>query len=176
MRLRAGGLPMSIAGGWDVHVHLVPPAVVAAGEQGRYGMRRDAGTLHICAHGVPLHPLSDVGALIDRIGSDGLDGAVVSVPPPLFRPDLTDGDRLSYAGMVNHGLLAACAPPGAKRRPVADLPIEAPELAARIAAGLDHRWAGVIAGTDLGSLSYASERYDSLWQVLAESGLPLFIH
>jgi len=167
---------MSITGGWDVHVHLVPPAVVAAGEQGRYGMRRDAGTLHICAHGVPLHPLSDVGALIDRIGSDGLDGAVVSVPPPLFRPDLTDGDRLSYAGMVNHGLLAACAPHGAKLRPFAYLPIEAPELAARIAAGLDHRWAGVIAGTDLGSLSYASERYDSLWQVLAESGLPLFIH
>jgi aminocarboxymuconate-semialdehyde decarboxylase len=50
------------------------------------------------------------------------------------------------------------------------------QVAARIAAGLDHRWAGVIAGTDLGPLSYASERYDALWQVLAESGLPLFIH
>src|SRR5262245_16549382 len=149
MRSRAGGLPMSIAGGWDVHVHLVPPAVVAAGEQGRYGMRRDGGQLHICAHGVPLYPLSDVGALIERIGSDGLDGAVVSVPPPLFRPDLTDEDRLSYAGMVNDSLRAACAPHGATLRPFAYLPIEAPELAAQIATGLDHRWAGVIAGTDL---------------------------
>jgi aminocarboxymuconate-semialdehyde decarboxylase len=167
---------MSIPGGWDVHVHLVPPAVVAAGEQGRYGMRRETGTLHICAHGVPLHPLSDVGALIDRISSDRLDGAVVSVPPPLFRPDLTDADRLSYAGMVNDGLLAACASHGATLRPFAYLPIENPEMAARIAAELDHHWAGVIAGTDLGALSYASERYDPLWQVLAESGLPLFIH
>src|SRR5262249_21929175 len=135
---------MSIPGGWDVHVHIVPPAVVAAGEQGRYGMRRDAGTLHICAHGGPLHPLSDVGALIDRIGSDGLDGAVVSVPPPLFRPDLTDADRLSYAGMVNDGLFVACAPHCAALRPFAYLPIENPEMAARIAAGLDGHWAGVI--------------------------------
>src|SRR5262249_43795280 len=163
---------MSIPGGWDVHVHLVPPAVVAAGEQGRYGMRRDAGTLHICRHGVPLRPLSDVGALMDRISRDGLDGAVVSVPPPLFRPDLTDADRLSYAGLVNDGLLAACASHAARLRPFAYLPIEAPEMAAQIAAGLDHSWAGVTAGTDLGSLSYASERYDPLWRVLAKSGLP----
>lgn len=163
-------------GGWDVHTHIVPPAVIAAGEQQRYGMRADARTLHICAHGVPLHPLSQVGALAERVASDGLDGAVVSVPPPLFRPDLSDADRLSYAGLVNDGLLAACEPHRGTLRPFAYLPIEAPELAARIAAGLGRDWAGAVAGTELGALSYASERYDPLWQALSESGLPLFIH
>lgn len=26
-------------GGWDVHTHIIPPAVVSAGENGLYGMR-----------------------------------------------------------------------------------------------------------------------------------------
>ena len=42
-------------GGWDVHTYVIPQAVIAAGEQGRYGMRAETRTLHICTHGVPLH-------------------------------------------------------------------------------------------------------------------------
>ena len=80
-----------------MHTHIIPPAVIAAGEKGLFGMRADPKTLHICAHGVPLHPLSNVEALVDRVKSDRLDGAIVSVPPPLFRPDLSTADRTSYA-------------------------------------------------------------------------------
>jgi aminocarboxymuconate-semialdehyde decarboxylase len=162
-------------GGWDVHTHIVPPAVVAAGERGLFGMRTAPGKLHICAHGVPLHPLSDVGKLVERIGSDGLDGAIVSVPPPLFRPDLSDADRLGYANLVNDGLLSVCARHSGLR-PFAYLPIEEPELAAELAVRLDGNWAGVVAGTELGALSYASPRYDALWQTLGNAGLPMFIH
>ena len=163
-------------GGWDVHTHIIPPAVVAAGEKGRFGMRADPKALHICAHGVPLHPLSNVGALVDRVKSDRLDGAIVSVPPPLFRPDLSTADRAGYADLVNDGLLNACRAHEPYLRPFAYLPLEDPELAIEIASRLDGHWAGVVAGTELGVLSYASPRYDTLWQTLSDAKLPLFIH
>lgn len=167
-------LPVAL-GGWDVHTHIVPPAVIAAGQRGLYGMRAEPKTLHICAHGVPLHPLSDVSKLVDRVTKDGLDGAIVSVPPPLFRPDLSSADRLGYANLVNEGLLSACAR-HSELRPFAYIPAEEPELAAEIAKRLDGNWAGVVAGTELGAHSYASPRYDVLWQTLSDAKLPMFIH
>ena len=163
-------------GGWDVHTHIIPPAVVVAGEKGLFGMRAEPKTLHICAHGVPLHPLSKIDALVERVKNDGLDGAIVSVPPPLFRPDLSTSDRASYTELVNDSLLNACRAHEPSLRPFAYLPIEDPELSARIAARLDHNWAGAVAGTELGVLSYASPRYDALWQTLSDAKLPLFIH
>jgi len=164
------------AGGWDIHVHIIPPAVREAGARGLYGMQANADTLTICAHGVPLRPLSDIGRLIDRIGADDLDGAVVSIPPPLFRPDLGADAHASYTRLANDSLLSACQAQQPLLRPFAYLPIENPELAADIAGELGEEWAGVVAGTELGALAYASERYDALWQALADRRLPLFIH
>ncbi|HZP70669.1 MAG TPA: amidohydrolase family protein [Pseudolabrys sp.] len=165
-----------VTGGWDVHTHIVPPAVVAAGGRGAFGMRASPDTLTICAHGVPLHPLTDVRRLVDRVATDCLDGAVVSVPPPLFRPDLSEADRRDYANLVNEGLFEACHDHAGTLRPLAYLPVEAPEVAADIAAGLDDRWAGVVMGTETNDVSYASERLDPLWWTLSERRLALFIH
>ena len=163
-------------GGWDVHTHIVPPAVVAAGECGKFGMRALPGTLMICAHGVPLHPLSEVNKLADRIKSDDLDGAIVSVPPPLFRPDLAAKDCRDYTHLVNDGLYEACRSHDRTLRPLAYLPVEAPEVAATVARSLDARWAGVVMGTETGGLSYASAELDPLWEILSDKKLSLFIH
>lgn len=163
-------------GGWDVHTHIVPPAVAAASERGAFGMRAGPGKLTICAHDVPLHPLSEIGKLIDRVQSDDLDGAIVSVPPPLFRPDLSPDVCGDYARLVNDGLYEACHKHAGVLRPLAYLPVETPEIAVRIAAGLNERWAGVVMGTETGPLTYASERLDPLWHVLSERNLTLFIH
>ena len=153
-------------GGWDVHAHIVPPAVIAAGKRGAYGMRAAPGTLTICGHGVPLHPISETAKLADRVQSDDLDGAIVSVPPPVFRPDLAAADCADYARLVNDGLQEACARDSRRLRPLAYLPVEAPEVAAALASELDGRWAGAVMGTDAGALSYSSPRLDPLWQTL----------
>jgi aminocarboxymuconate-semialdehyde decarboxylase len=163
-------------GGWDVHTHLVPPAVVTAAERGMFGMRASPSTLTICAHGVPLHPLSEVNGLVDRIKNDDLDGAIVSVPPPLFRPDLDANACRDYARLVNDGLYEACHRHDPVLRPLAYLPVEAPEFAVSIAGSLDARWAGVVMGTETGIVSYASAELDPLWKVLSDKKLPLFIH
>lgn len=130
-------------GGWDVHMHIVPAPLVAAAETGRYGMQKLGMSLKICGHGVPLHPISEIGKLVDRMQSDHLDGAIVSVPPPLFRPDLGDDDRRSYAALINDSLLTVCQSAHRSLRPFAYLPAESPELCAEIASGLDRQWAGV---------------------------------
>lgn len=163
-------------GGWDVHMHIVPAPLVAAAETGRYGMQKLGMSLKICGHGVPLHPISEIGKLVDRMQSDHLDGAIVSVPPPLFRPDLGDDDRRSYAALINDSLLTVCQSAHRSLRPFAYLPAESPELCAEIASGLDRQWAGVEMGTELGTLSYASLRFDALWHTLSDLKLPLFIH
>lgn len=163
-------------GGWDVHTHIIPPGVITAAEKGRYGMHAGAGTLKICGHGVPIGSIADIGKLAERIHSDNLDGAVVSAPPPLFRPDLSRAERRDYTDLVNESLLSTCRNGGAAFKTFAYLPVEEPELAAEIAATLGHEWAGAVVGTELGPLSYASPRFDPLWQALSDAGLPLFIH
>src|SRR4051794_3242245 len=118
-------------------MHIIPRAVVEAAERGAFGMRAGSGKLTICQHGVPLHPISDTQKLVDRLSSDQLDGAVVSVPPPLFRPDLNSRDRRDYALLVNDGLFDACSPHSRKLRPLAYLPVEDPEVAMSVLEGLD---------------------------------------
>ena len=75
-----------------------------------------------------------------------MDGAVVSVPPPLFRPDLGADERRTYVEMINAGLREACARHGGLLRPLAYLPAEDPAPAAEVARGLDGGWAGVVMG------------------------------
>lgn len=157
-------------------MHIIPPGVVAAGESGRYGMKIGPASLKICGHGVPLHPISEVAKLLDRIQTDHLDGAVVSVPPPLFRVDLSNAERRDYTALVNDCLLSTCQAAHKSLRPFAYLPAEDPELSVEIAGSLDRQWAGAVMGTELGALSYASPRFDPLWQVLSDLELPLFIH
>lgn len=164
-------------GGFDVHTHLIPPALVAAAEQGAvWGMTAGAGTLKVCGHGVPLRPISEAGALVERVRRDGLDGAVVSVPPPLFRPDIGPAERRAYVDAINDGLRAACAPHAPVLRPLAFLPTEDPGLAVAVARDLDEGWAGVVIGTALGTRSYADLDYEPLWSLLEARRFAAFLH
>ncbi|RAI43553.1 amidohydrolase family protein [Rhodoplanes roseus] len=164
-------------GGWDVHTHLIPPALVAAAAEGAvWGMTAGGGTLQVCGHGVPLHPISEAAALVARVRSDGLDGAVVSVPPPLFRPDIGLSERRAYVDAINDGLREACAPHAPTLRPLAYLPTEDAALAVAVARDLDESWAGVVIGTELGPHSYAELAYEPLWMLLEERRFAAFLH
>jgi aminocarboxymuconate-semialdehyde decarboxylase len=125
---------------------------------------------------VPLHPLCEAGKLVERVRSDKLDGAIVSVPPPLFRPDLSSADRRSYAELLNASLLEACKAQAPVLRPLAYLPAEEPGIAGEIAATLGSEWAGVVIGTELSGRSYADRDYAQLWRVLEDRSLPIFVH
>lgn len=163
-------------GGWDVHTHLIPQGLVKSAKSGAYQMSLRPGQICICGHGVPLHPICEAEKLVDHVQKQGLDGAIVSVPPPLFRPDLSAEDRRAYADFVNSALLSACRAHPPILRPLAYLPAEDPKIAAQITETLDSKWAGVVIGTELGGRTYADQDYNALWRALEDRDLPIFIH
>jgi aminocarboxymuconate-semialdehyde decarboxylase len=167
---------MSVAaalGGWHVHTHLIPPAVIAAGAKRLCGMRNDAKKLHMCAHGLPLHPFRHQQACRSRRQRRPRRRRGLG---HYFCPDPSAQDFAAYTQLVNDSLLSACEEHHPRPRSFACLPVEHPELAARLDAQLGSEWAGAVAGTELGALSHASERYDQLWQALSDTELPLFIY
>jgi aminocarboxymuconate-semialdehyde decarboxylase len=140
--------------GWDVHTHLIPPTVLSAAHQGEFGLSVDNGALVVDGSRLPLGRLADPAALLQWIDEQELDGAVVSVPPALFRYDA----GVEWAELVNQGLRELATP---QLRVLGQLPLldpAAPAVAASLAGE------GVFSGFALGTPSYAG--LDAVWQVL----------
>ncbi|WP_328999112.1 amidohydrolase [Kribbella sp. NBC_00709] len=140
--------------GWDVHTHLIPPTVLSAAHRGEFGLSIHSGSLVVDGQRLPLRRLADPAALLHWVAEQSLDGAVVSVPPPLFRYDA----GIEWAELVNQGLRELATP---QLRVLAHLPLLDP-AAPSVAAGLAGE--GVFSGFALGTPSYAG--LDPVWRVL----------
>ncbi|MEU4193847.1 amidohydrolase family protein [Kribbella sp. NPDC026611] len=140
--------------GWDVHTHLIPPTVLSAAHRGDFGLSVDHGALLVDGERLPLQRLADPAALLHWVSSQSLDGAVVSVPPALFRYDAGP----EWASLVNQGLRELATP---QLRVLAQLPLHDPSAPA-VAAQLAQE--GVFSGFALGTPGYAG--LDPVWRVL----------
>lgn len=157
--------------GWDVHTHLVPPTVLGSAERGEHGLSVSDGFLVVDGGArLPLRRLGSPDALLDWVSAQGLDGAVVSVPPPLFRYGLEP----AWADLVNAGLRELSD----RFRVLGHVPLDSPRLAADVAAKLIS--GGGFSGLALGTLStspgFASPELDPLWQILGEAGAFVLLH
>lgn len=163
--------------GWDVHAHLVPEALRSEAGAGRLGLAIEAGRCHL--DGAPIAGALDVGTgeLVEWLDSRGLAGAVVSVPPPLYRHRLPRADASEWASLLNSGLdeLVGAAPE--RLRALAFLPLSAPEEAAREAESRTGRsWVGFLVGTSAPGRTLADPALEQLWSVLDERGSFVFVH
>jgi aminocarboxymuconate-semialdehyde decarboxylase len=162
--------------GWDVHTHLVPPTVVEAAGRSDHGLAVHDGHLVVDDRDrLPLRRLGNPDALLEWIDQQDLDGAVVSVPPALFRYNLTGRAGLDWAGMVNDGL----AQLGNRRlRVLAQLPLSTPADATKVADQI--LTAGGFGGFALGTLvtnaGFADPALDPLWTVLDAAGSFVLLH
>ncbi|TCC49839.1 hypothetical protein E0H75_16105 [Kribbella capetownensis] len=150
--------------GWDIHTHLIPPTVLSAAYKGEFGLGVDSGSLVAGEERLPLKRLADPAALLRWIDEQDLDGAVVSVPPALFRYDA----GVEWAELVNQGLRELATP---QLRVLGHLPLldaEAPSVAASLAGE------GVFSGFALGTPSYAG--LDPVWRVLHEIEAFTLVH
>jgi len=139
--------------GWDVHTHLIPPTVLAA--VGSFGLSVDGDQLVVDGNErLPLRKLGDPSALLTWIDEQQLDGAVVSVPPALFRYDL----GVEWASLINEGLRELAGP---RVRVLGQLPLHDPSAAA-VASELAAE--GVFSGFALGTAGFGG--LDEVWQVL----------
>ncbi|WP_406056202.1 amidohydrolase family protein [Kribbella sp. NBC_00889] len=151
-------------GGWDIHTHLIPPTVLSAAYKGEFELAVDSGSLVVDGERLPLKRLADPAALLHWIDEQDLDGAVVSVPPALFRYDA----GVEWAELVNQGLRELATP---QLRVLGHLPLldaEAPSVAASLAGE------GVFSGFALGTPSYAG--LDPVWRVLHEIEAFTLVH
>jgi aminocarboxymuconate-semialdehyde decarboxylase len=158
----------------DLHVHLAP--ALDPDEPGLHGIGRAAdGQLSV--NGRPLGPPAlyrpdDAEAYLDSVR---LDEAVVSIPPPFFRQGRADTAR--WVRAVNDGLLRVTA--GRPRlRPLAYLPLEDPELAAREydRVRAESRFAAVCGAAGGRSVSLADARFGPLWTALDADRRLLLLH
>jgi aminocarboxymuconate-semialdehyde decarboxylase len=161
--------------GWDVHTHLIPPTVLAAARRGEFGLSVEDASLVVGGKDrLPLRRLGDPTALLDWVSSQGLDGAVVSVPPALFRYDLEESAAVDWAALVNQGLRELVGP---QLRVLAQLPLLHPEvgsLATQVAA--EGVFSGCALGTVTTSSSYGASGFDPLWEVLHAAEAFTLIH
>ncbi len=169
--------------GWDVHTHLVPPTVLEAARRGAHGLAVTDGALVVDGRArLPLRRLAEPEALLDWVDEQGLDGAVVSVPPPLLRYDLSGAAAAAWAGLVDDGLLQLAGLDPARLRVLGHVPLGPGEGGAEVAALAVERLTdqGGFAGVALGTLAdppgFAAAALDRLWEVLDACGAFVLLH
>jgi aminocarboxymuconate-semialdehyde decarboxylase len=128
--------------------------VLSAAGQRAFGLGIEDGFLLVDGERLPLKRLADPAALLRWIDEQSLDGAVVSVPPALFRYD----QGVEWAALVNQGLRELATP---QLRVLGQLPLGDPS-AASVASALASE--GVFSGFALGTPGYAG--LDPVWEVL----------
>ncbi|GHE29166.1 hypothetical protein GCM10017771_44710 [Streptomyces capitiformicae] len=155
--------------GVDLHSHLAPQLD---------GWARNAnGLLLIDGHLVGPPALFRPDRLEDYLDAADLDEAIVTIPPPFFRQDLSRPDAHGWVRAVNDGLLRALD--GHDRLTLlAHLPLEHPEVALDEYTRLrdEEAWAGLTASAGGGSVSLADPALAPLWKVLDEDGRTLLLH
>ncbi|GAA4148295.1 hypothetical protein GCM10022251_11860 [Phytohabitans flavus] len=114
--------------------------------------------------------------LESHLDAAGLAGAIVSIPPPYYRQDLTGADGVEWAAAVNTGL-ASRIKGHTRLRALAYLPLHDPAAALRVYRTIgDGEWVGVVAGAGGRCPSLADPGYEPLWQALDADGRALMLH
>jgi aminocarboxymuconate-semialdehyde decarboxylase len=115
--------------------------------------------------------------LLEHLGQNGLDRAVVSIPPPFFRQDLDADAAAEWVRSVNDGL-AKVAAEHEEFLPLAYLPLEHPELAIAERERLrgEGGWVGYCASAGGRSVSLADGALTPLWRALDDDAALLLLH
>lgn len=162
---------------WDMHAHFVPRDVVEAAVAGRFGMRIEGEKLVSPGGAIPLPRLTDLDALLRWMDGRSISGAVLSVPPLLYRYDLEDQEAMAWTRMVNDGLRAVAQEVPNRLRTLAHLPLQVPELAAEEVENdaLDPH-SGFSIGSSIGGLTLDDSSLGPVFERLHCAGRFVFVH
>ncbi len=162
---------------WDMHAHLIPPNVVEAAEAGRFGMRVENGKLVLPGTAIPLQKLTDLDALLEWMDGRTISGAVISVPPPLYRYDLEPTEAAEWTRLVNEGLQGIVRQVPDRLRSLGHLPLQAPDLAAwEVENSPSEAHSGYTIGSSVGGLTLDDPSLEPVFQSLDAAGRFVFVH
>ena len=161
----------------DVHAHLIP--VEEAGLAAFAGIAWDATTrkFAVDGHAVGLKGLFSATALLAWMDENQVARAMVSVPPPVYRPHLPRAEAEAWARALNDGLRAIVAAHPDRLEALLHLPVEQPALAHALAAeaiASGHARFAMSAGS--AGVMLSDGAFAPLWAALDAADGFLFLH
>lgn len=162
----------------DVHAHLAP--IDSSKLAGMKGVEWSEATsrLVLDGHVVAAKDLFFPERLVEWMDQNHIKKALVSIPPPLYRQQLSADDARAWVGYLNQALLAITQRHGERLEALFYLPLEHPDLIESLA---DEYCRGPYAGVALAAgghpdIVYSKEIYHPLWAVLDSRKSFVFIH
>ena len=162
----------------DVHAHLAP--IDAAGLSALNGVSWNAvdESLVLDGHRVGMKDLFHPERLIARMDAHGVQRALVSIPPPLYRQGLSERDSWAWVSYVNEEMSAIARASKDRLGALLYVPLEHPRL---FAASQSRYERGGFEGIALAAgghaeIIYSQERYEGLWKWLDGQGAFVFVH
>jgi aminocarboxymuconate-semialdehyde decarboxylase len=164
----------------DVHNHVIPNAVLLLAEQdSRLGISADGGVFR-SPHHVPFPLLPAFHSPEEKIADlagRGLWGAVISPAPVLFSYDLATDVAAALCKASNKGMAEFCGYAPDRLHWLANLPMQAPGLAAgmyadAVAAGA----VGAAMGTSIADRRLDEADFEVFWAQADAIARPVLIH
>lgn len=164
---------------WDVHNHAVPREAVE--------LLRSADGFPVSVHGDVLEAdrvraeltpdFLDAATKLEQLERLGLQAAVVSGAPPLFAYE-TDAHRAeALCRAVNSGLAELCAHDGKHLRWLAQVPLQAPDLAVELLrAALADGAVGAHIGTSVAGTPLDRAGLEPFWAAAGDLDMALMLH
>jgi aminocarboxymuconate-semialdehyde decarboxylase len=162
----------------DIHTHLAPinPSALAALNGVQWHAQDEV--LVLDGHRLGVKDLFHVSRLLKRMDKHEVRRALVSIPPPLYRQNLSREDALAWARYVNEELLAIAAAHSDRLGAMFYIPLEFPSLFEDLQADFNNGdWEGVaLAAGGHSNIVYSNPQYEPLWQWLDSKGVFAFMH
>lgn len=164
----------------DVHNHVIPDAVLRLGEQDRrFGLSSHDGVFQ-SPHHVPFPLLPAFHSPQEKVAdlaARGLWGAVISPAPVLFGYDLATDLAVALCEASNTGMADFCGHAPDRLHWLANLPMQAPTVAARMLADAVAAGAvGAAIGTSIAGRRLDEPDYEVFWAQVDVIGRPMLIH
>lgn len=161
----------------DVHAHLIPASDGGLGGFDGVSWDAEAKRLTVDGHAIGLAHLFRPEALLGWMKDNAVAHAFISVPPPVYRQDLTAAEAARWTAALNAGLAVIAQAHAPHLSPLFHVPIEHPELAAEVvktaAANGQTRFAMPTGGP---GVMLSDARYEPLWQALDAASAFIFLH
>ena len=119
----------------------------------------------------------DTKAKLAELDNNEIDGAIMSVTPPLFYYELDAEPMQRLCEATNEGLAEMAAEAPDRLWWMAHLPVQAPELAIEmLESARQNGCVGVEIGTSIGGARLDEPQFEPFWAGVARLGMPVMIH
>lgn len=164
----------------DCHNHVMPSAAIELIERSSgFPMRIEDGRLVSAKHPpIPLAPgFSKAEAKLDELREQGIDGAVISMNPPLFGCDLPIDLATALCRASNEGMARFCECDPARLHWMAHVPLQDPDrAAAMLREAVDGGCVGVEICSLIGERRPDADDFTPFWTAADELRVPVFVH